>query len=69
MYTLELHKMNATELRRRADRERLAQEILRARRAARRAARDSGRAARRDSVSKEAEGPASTDRNRFVHAA
>ncbi|WP_406497668.1 hypothetical protein OG936_25300 [Streptomyces sp. NBC_00846] len=65
MYTLELHKMNATELRRRADRDRLVQEILRARRAA----RDSGRAARRDSGSKEAEGPASTDRNRFVHAA
>ncbi|MFD4758024.1 hypothetical protein ACFWOJ_03730 [Streptomyces sp. NPDC058439] len=65
MYTLELHKMNATELRRRADRERLVQEILRVRRAA----RDSGWAARRDSGSKEAEGPASTDRNRFVHVA
>ncbi|MFE7355695.1 hypothetical protein ACFU8Q_21510 [Streptomyces sp. NPDC057543] len=69
MYPLELHKMYATELRRRADRERLAREVLRARRAARRVARDSGRAARRDPANKGAEGPASTDRNRFVHAA
>ncbi|WP_406384185.1 hypothetical protein [Streptomyces sp. NBC_01618] len=62
MYPLELHKMYATELHRRAEQERLAREILRARRAAR-------RVARRDSVIKEAEGPASTDRDRFVHAA
>ncbi|MFJ7489943.1 hypothetical protein ACIQZB_01595 [Streptomyces sp. NPDC097727] len=61
MYTLELHKMNAIELRRRAEQERLVGEARRARRATRRAARES--------VHKEAEGPVSTDRNRFVHAA
>ncbi|MFG2625371.1 hypothetical protein [Streptomyces sp. NPDC048473] len=61
MYSLELHKLNQTELQRRAEQERLVGEARRARRAARRAARDS--------VRKEAEGPVSTDRNRFVHAA
>ncbi|MFI6725442.1 hypothetical protein NRF20_14070 [Streptomyces sp. R-74717] len=61
MYMLELHKLNAIELRRRAEQERLAGEVRRARRAVRRAARES--------VRKEAEGPVSTDRNWFVHAA
>ncbi|GGT40399.1 MULTISPECIES: hypothetical protein [Streptomyces] len=61
MYMLELHKLNAIELRRRAEQERLAGEARRARRAVRRAARES--------VRKEAEGPVSTDRDRFVHAA
>ncbi|WP_327370014.1 hypothetical protein [Streptomyces sp. NBC_01217] len=61
MYALELHKVHETELRRRAEQARLVGEARRARRAARRAARES--------VRKEAEGPVSTDRNRFVHAA
>ncbi|MFE4794074.1 hypothetical protein ACFRFL_02955 [Streptomyces sp. NPDC056708] len=61
MFTLELHKLNAIEMQRRAEQERLVGEARRARRAARRAARES--------VRKEAEGPVSTDRNRFVHAA
>ncbi|WP_405684345.1 hypothetical protein [Streptomyces sp. NBC_00057] len=61
MYTLELHKLHENELRRRAEQERLVGEARRARRASRRAGRDS--------VRKEAEGPVSTDRNRFVHAA
>ncbi|MCX5340658.1 hypothetical protein [Streptomyces atratus] len=61
MYMLELHKLNAIELRRRAEQERLAGEARRGRRAVCRAARES--------VRKEAEGPVSTDRNRFVHAA
>ncbi|MFB6989173.1 hypothetical protein ACFC0C_09865 [Streptomyces sp. NPDC056178] len=61
MYTLELHQVKAAELLRRAERERLAGEARRARRAARRTARDA--------VHKETEGPVSTDRDRFVHAA
>ncbi|MER8085357.1 hypothetical protein ACFVZR_14760 [Streptomyces sp. NPDC058316] len=61
MYTLELHQVKAAELLRRAERERLAGEARRARRAARRTARDA--------VRKEAERPVSTDRDRFVHAA
>ncbi|MFB6715426.1 MULTISPECIES: hypothetical protein [unclassified Streptomyces] len=61
MYTLELHQVKEAELLRRAERERLAGEARRARRAARRTARDA--------VHKEAEGPVSTDRDRFAHAA
>ncbi|MFF1350246.1 hypothetical protein ACFVZJ_30460 [Streptomyces sp. NPDC058322] len=60
MYAYRLHELHAAELRRRAEQYRLVREALRARRA-RRAARRSGR--------KEAEGPVSTDRKRFVHAA
>ncbi|MFD0344303.1 hypothetical protein ACFVH0_37490 [Streptomyces sp. NPDC127117] len=61
MYAYRLHELRAAELRRRAERDRLVQEALRARRAARRAARNSGH--------KETEGSVSTDRKRFVHAA
>ncbi|WP_326768012.1 hypothetical protein OG978_28895 [Streptomyces sp. NBC_01591] len=61
MHTYRLHELHAAELRRRAEQERLVREAVRARRDARRAARRSGR--------KEAEGPVSTDRKRFVHAA
>ncbi|MFF2330265.1 MULTISPECIES: hypothetical protein [unclassified Streptomyces] len=61
MYALEIHKLNETELLRRAERERLAGKVRRARRAERRAARDSG--------GTNDEGPVSTDRNRFAHAA
>ncbi|MER5363350.1 hypothetical protein [Streptomyces sp. NPDC002785] len=43
MYSLELHKLYETELQRRAERERLVGEVRRARRAARREARDSVR--------------------------
>lgn len=58
---LELHQVKAAEMLRRAERERLAGEARRARRAARRTARDA--------VHKEAEGSVRTDRDRFVHAA
>ncbi|MEU9621260.1 hypothetical protein ACIODT_36170 [Streptomyces sp. NPDC088251] len=61
MFTFELHKLHEAELRRWAEQERLAGEARRARRTARRAARDA--------ASKESEGPVSTDRNRFAHAA
>ncbi|MFF2962919.1 hypothetical protein ACFVT1_29220 [Streptomyces sp. NPDC057963] len=61
MFTFELHKLHEAELRRWAEQERLAGQARRARRTARRAARDA--------ASKEAEGPVSTDRNRFAHAA
>ncbi|MGW1411191.1 hypothetical protein [Streptomyces sp. NPDC002403] len=61
MYTFELHTLHMAELRRRAEQERLVREAARARRVARRAARHPG--------SREAEGPVSTDRERFVHAA
>ncbi|MCX4864264.1 hypothetical protein OHU11_14050 [Streptomyces sp. NBC_00257] len=57
MYAYRLHELHAAELRRRAEQDRLVREALRARRAARR------------SGQKEAEGPVSTDRKRFVHAA
>ncbi|MER5370447.1 hypothetical protein [Streptomyces sp. NPDC002722] len=60
MYAYRLHELHAAELRRRAEQDRLVREARRARRA-RRAARRSGH--------KEAEGPVSTDRKRFVHAA
>ncbi|MFE6667153.1 hypothetical protein ACFVFH_26780 [Streptomyces sp. NPDC057697] len=61
MYAYQLHELRAAELHRRAERDRLVREALRARRAARRTARRSGR--------KEAEGPVSTDRKRFARAA
>ncbi|MFJ9682875.1 hypothetical protein ACIRP2_33240 [Streptomyces sp. NPDC101194] len=61
MYALEMHQVKAAELLRRAEQERLVAEARRVRRAARRGARDA--------VHKEAEGPVSTDRDRFVHAA
>ncbi|GGV95617.1 hypothetical protein ACH4CE_35240 [Streptomyces gelaticus] len=61
MHTYRLHELHAAELRRRAEQDRLVQEAVRARRDARRAARHSGRG--------EAEGPVSSDRKRFVHAA
>ncbi|MCX4845009.1 hypothetical protein [Streptomyces sp. NBC_00893] len=57
MHAYWLHELHAAELRRRAEQDRLVREALRARRAARR------------SGHKEAEGPVSTDRKRFVHAA
>ncbi|MEU6015330.1 hypothetical protein ABZ826_15130 [Streptomyces sp. NPDC047515] len=61
MYALQLHQVREAELLRRAERERLVGEARRVRRAARRAARHA--------VRKEAEGPVSTDRDGFVHAA
>ncbi|MFI5773262.1 hypothetical protein ACIA74_33080 [Streptomyces sp. NPDC051658] len=61
MYAFELNKLHVAELHRRAEQERLVRVAARVRRDARRAARHSGR--------KEAEGPVSTDRKRFVHAA
>ncbi|MEE1767423.1 hypothetical protein PUR34_04325 [Streptomyces sp. JV185] len=61
MYTFELHTLRMAELHRWAEQERLVREAVRARRVARRAARHPG--------PKEAEGPVSTDRKRFVHAA
>ncbi|MFG3532833.1 hypothetical protein ACGF8B_39920 [Streptomyces sp. NPDC047917] len=65
MHVYRLHELHAAELRRRAEQDRLVREALRARREARRAAR---RAVRR-SGHKEAEGPVSTGRKRFVPAA
>ncbi|MEU2673198.1 hypothetical protein ABZ622_30915 [Streptomyces sp. NPDC007164] len=61
MHAYRLHELHAAELRRRAERDRLVREALRARRDARRAARRTGR--------KEAGGPVSTDQKRFAHAA
>ncbi|MFE2934178.1 hypothetical protein [Streptomyces sp. NPDC059278] len=61
MHAYRLHELHAAELRRLAEQDRLVREALRARRAARRAARRSGH--------KEADGPVSTDRKRYVHAA
>lgn len=59
MYELELHKIMAAELVRRADNERLVREARRARKAARGSARqERGRAVSADS-----------DRERFAHAA
>ncbi|MCT2548505.1 MULTISPECIES: hypothetical protein [Streptomyces] len=58
MYAYRLHELHAAELRRRAEQDRLVREALRARRAARRSGRKEA-----------AEGPVSTDRKRFVHAA
>jgi hypothetical protein len=57
MYAYRIHELRAAELRRRAEQDRLARTALRARRTARRSGR------------KEAGGPVSTDRKRFVHAA
>ncbi|MFE9857074.1 hypothetical protein [Streptomyces sp. NPDC005780] len=60
MYELELHKIRAAELVRRAADERLVRDARRARKAA---ARSSARQERERTVS------ASTDRERFAHAA
>ncbi|MER7724305.1 hypothetical protein [Streptomyces sp. NPDC096323] len=57
MYELELHKIMAAELHRRADNERLVREARRARKAARVSARQ------------ERERTVSADRERFAHAA